>query len=117
MYDNYNYPLGTDNEDAPWNQKDNPEREVEVTVSVTLSKTVKVKVCDYKIIDSDKDEDGEPFEDVDYSECDLKDAVISQFYLPQDAGKVLKNSYVASLENLADDFSGWNVDELEVVPE
>ena len=44
MYDNYNYPLGADNPDAPWNQKENPEREIEVTVSVTLSKTIKVTV-------------------------------------------------------------------------
>ena len=55
MYDNYNYPLGADNPDASWNQEENPEREIEVTVSVTLSKTIKVKVSDYDIIDSGKD--------------------------------------------------------------
>lgn len=44
---NYDYPLGADTKDAPWNQVDNPEREIEVTVSVTLSKTVKIKVSDY----------------------------------------------------------------------
>ena len=50
--DNYNYPMGADTKDAPWNQVDNPEREIEVTVSVTLSKTVKIKVSDYEITDS-----------------------------------------------------------------
>lgn len=99
MYDNYNYPLGTDNEDAPWNQKDNPEREVEVTISVTLSKTVKIKVPDYKIIDSGKDEDGEYFEDIDYSNCDLKRAVKEQVKLPQDI------------------YKSWSVDDFEVVSE
>lgn len=67
------YPLGAEHDpNAPWNQVDNPEREIEVTVSVTLSKTVKIKVSDYSITDSGKDEDGEYFEDIDYSKCDLK---------------------------------------------
>lgn len=70
--DNYSYPIGADTPNAPWNQVDNPEREIEVTVSVTLSKTVKIKVSDYSITDSGKDEDGEYFEDIDYSKCDLK---------------------------------------------
>lgn len=69
------YPPGAEHDpNAPWNQVDNPEREIEVTVSVTLSKTVKIKVSDYEITDSGKDEDGEYFEDIDYSNCDLKDA-------------------------------------------
>ena len=83
--DNYNYPVGADTKDAPWNQVDNPEREIEVTVSVTLSKTVKIKVSDYEITDSGKDEDGEHFEDIDYSNCDLKGAVEGQIVLPQSA--------------------------------
>ena len=83
--DNYNYPMGADTKDAPWNQVDNPEREIEVTVSVTLSKTVKIMVSDYEITDSGKDEDGEYFEDVDYSNCDLKGAVEKQIALPQNA--------------------------------
>ena len=49
------YPPGAEHDpNAPWNQVDNPEREIEVTVSVTLSKTVKVRVSDYKITDSGK---------------------------------------------------------------
>lgn len=82
--DNYNYPIGADNDLAPWNQEDNPEREIEVTVSVTLSKTIKVKVSDYEVTNSGKDEDGNYFEEVDYSNCDLKEAVINQELLPQD---------------------------------
>lgn len=38
--DNYNYPLGSDDSSAPWNKDDIPEREV--TVTLILSKTVKV---------------------------------------------------------------------------
>ena len=44
---NYDYPMGADTSSAPWNQKDNPEMEIEVTVSVTLSKSFTIKVKDY----------------------------------------------------------------------
>lgn len=107
--DNYNYPCGTDEPNAPWNQVDNPEREIEVTVSVTLSKTVKIKVSDYEITDSGKDEDGEYFEDIDYSNCDLKGAVEEQIVLPQSA-----HMYVKGNLKVHEDLSNWCVDDLEV---
>ena len=105
------YPLGTEHDpNAPWNQVDNPEREIEVTVSVTLSKTVKIKVSDYEITDSGKDEDGEYFEDIDYSKCDLKGAVEEQIVLPQSA-----HMYVKSNPKVHEDLSNWCVDDLEVI--
>ena len=107
--DNYNYPCGTDEPNAPWNQADNPEREIEVTVSVTLSKTVKIKVSDYEITDSGRDDDGEYFEDIDYSNCDLKGAVKEQIVLPQSA-----HTYVKSNPKVHEDLSNWCVDDLEV---
>lgn len=114
--DNYNYPVGADTPDAPWNQSDPPEREIEVLVSITLSKTVKVKVSDYSIVDSGKDEDGEYFEDIDYSDCDLKSAVEEQVVLPHKAW-----DYIAPKSkketNAIFDLKGWNVDEMEVIPE
>ena len=108
--DNYNYPMGADTKDAPWNQVDNPEREIEVTVSVTLSKTVKIKVSDYEITDSGKDEDGEYFEDIDCSNCDLKSAVEEQIILPQNA-----HMYVKSNPKVHEDLSNWCVDDFEVI--
>ena len=30
-----NYPIGADTPEAPWNQVENPEREIEVTISIT----------------------------------------------------------------------------------
>ena len=107
---NYDYPMGADTKDAPWNQVDNPEREIEVTVSVTLSKTVKIKVSDYEITDSGKDEDGEYFEDIDYSNCDLKGAVEEQIVLPQSA-----HMYVKSNPKVHEDLSNWCVDDFEVL--
>ena len=110
--DNYNYPMGADTKDAPWNQVDNPEEEIEVTVSITLSKTVKIKVSDYQITDSGKDEDGEHFEDIDYSDCDLKSAVKEQITLPQDGYLYVRGDHGNS--KLIEDLSGWNVDDFEV---
>lgn len=112
---NYDYPLGADTKDAPWNQEELPEREIEVTVSVTLSKTVKIKVSDYEIADSGKDEDGEYFEDVDYSNCDLKSAVKEQITLPQDGYLYVRGDHEDC--KLIEDLAGWNVDEMEVIPE
>ena len=40
MYDNYNYPPGADTPDAPWNEPIVPEREFDVTISMSLSRTV-----------------------------------------------------------------------------
>ena len=116
MYDNYNYPLGADNPNAPWNQEENPEREIEVTVSVTLSKTVKVKVSDYDIVDSGKDEDGDYFEEVDYSNCDLKEAVEEQIVLPQKAWDYIDPKTKKDVKAIFD-LKDWNVDDFEVINE
>lgn len=119
--DNYNYPVGSDTSDAPWNQSENSEKEIEVTVCISLSKTVKIKVSDYKITDCGKDEDGYYFEDIDYSDCDLKGAVGEQITLPHEVGQLLVNmednpiKMSHKLKNIKEDLCGWNVDELEVI--
>lgn len=109
------YPLGAANDSrAPYNETENPEVELDVLVSVTLSKTVKVKVKDYDIVDEGLDEGGYYFCDRDFSETNLLAAVEEQVVLPQDA-----SLYVDIGSNLkaADDLSGWNVDEIECVLE
>lgn len=94
------YPPGAEFEpNAPWKEKNLPEREIEVCVSVTLSKTVKINVTDYTIKDMGIDEDNLYFEDLDFSSCDLKSAVKNQITLPFDT------------------YTDWNVDEFEVVLE
>lgn len=112
-----NYPPGAEhNPNAPWNQVDNPEREIEVTVSVTLSKTVKIKVSDYEITDSGKDEDGEYFENIDYSNCDLKGAVEEQIVLPQKAWNYIAPKTKKDVKAISD-LKDWNVDDFEVIEE
>ena len=111
-----NYPMGANTPNAPCDQVDSPEREIEVTVSVILSKTVRISVSDYEITDSGKDEDGEYFENIDYSNCDLKCAVEEQIVLPQKAWDYIAPKSRREV-NAIFDLKGWNVDDFEVVKE
>ena len=112
--DNYNYPMGSDTPEAPWNQVDQPEREIEVLVSVTLSKTVKVRVSDYEVVGCEQSEDGDYFEEINYLECDLQGAVNNQIVLPQEAHNYIKtNTMEGAKAHL--DLMGWNVDEMECI--
>lgn len=95
------YPLGAGNDPrAPYNQKENPEVEIEVCVSITLHKTFKLKVSDYTIVDEGKDEDGDYFCERDFSSCNLYEAAQEQLDLSN-----------PSEEN------GWTEDEFEVIKE
>ena len=68
------YPAGAEFDPrAPWNEVELPPKEVEVTISAIVSKTIKVPVRDYII-----DEEG----NIDFSECDLKKAVEENIRLP-----------------------------------
>lgn len=59
-------------------------KEIEVLVSLTLSKSIKIKVDDYDET-IEKDEDGK-YSIIDYSNCNLINAVKDQVYLPYEAG-------------------------------
>ena len=97
---NRDYPIGADTSGAPWRQEELPEQEIEVTVVICLSKTVKVKVDDYKMID------GQP----DYSDCNLKELVEQRLLLPQKAFM-----YNTLLPVVNKQLSNWSVDEFEVI--
>lgn len=88
---NSNYPRMNDYDwdSAPFNEHDNIEREIEVEVTLTLKKTVKIKVDDYISNGYEKDEDGNCFDDIDYSSCNIEKAVDEQIVLPQDAKKYI----------------------------
>lgn len=96
-----NYPPGAANDiNAPYNQVDPEPIEIEVTVSITLSKTVRIYVDDYIQEAPEVDEDGHYYQgNIDFSECNLCQAVEEQITLPNE--KV----------------EGWNVDDFEVVLE
>ena len=77
------YPAGAEFDPrAPWNEVELPPKEVEVTISAIVSKTIKVPVRDYTI-----DEEG----NIDFSECDLKKAVEENVRLPNTKGWDLDN--------------------------
>lgn len=94
-----NYPPGAANDvNAPYNQVSPEPIEVEVTVSITLSKTVKVYVDDYMQEAPEIDEDGHYYQgNIDFSDCDLKSAVKNQITLPN--------------------MEGWSTDDFEVIME
>lgn len=116
--DNYNYPIGSDTENAPWNREDNPPKEVEVTVSITMSKTFKVDVDDYTMIE---DDDGSYTPD--FSECNLYKALEEQVYLPNEIGDIIENDLEynniskSKYKDIIKDLKGWNVDDSEVILE
>lgn len=105
---NYDYPAGSDNDLAPWNEPaDLPGKEIEVTVSITMSKTFTIEVNDYTV-ERYIDEDG--YSDYyDYSECNLEKAVREQIYLPDEAYRLYDDNQV-----IKKDLSGWIVDDFIV---
>lgn len=107
-----NIPLGAEyDSSAPWNISSNPEREIEVKVSVTLSRNVKIKVSDYTT-EVEKDEDG-THENIDYSTCDLESAVKSQIILPQELHKhVIATSGRGA--NILHDLKNWVVEDFNL---
>lgn len=114
MYDNYNYPVGADNADAPWNEDIKEPQEVEVTVSITLSKTVKVKVTDYRVALEERDIEGELYHVYDYYDCDLKGAVKDQIILPNEAYKHVGYPLFESSKQAYENLKDWTVDDFEV---
>ena len=77
------YPAGAEFDPrAPWNEVELPPKDVEVTISAIVSKTMKVPVRDYTI-----DEEG----NIDFSDCDLKKAVEENIRLPNTKGWDLDN--------------------------
>lgn len=97
---NYDYPMGADTPNAPWNKIDPEPRKIEVTVSITLSKTVEVEVTDYTA-EEDYDEDGYNGINYDYSECDLEQAVRDQVTLPNSTGEFkdwVEDDFAVNLE-------------------
>ena len=73
MYDNYNYPAGTDTPDALWNQSEPDDKDFLVDVEYVLQKkNVKVTTKDYKPEIVNKDE--EIVEPLDTSDTNWEDA-------------------------------------------
>lgn len=73
MYDNYNYPMGADTPDAPWNQRDPEPATVDVVVEQSFCRSVRIETTNYT-----EDADGDREFD------NLKEAYSEQAYTPAD---------------------------------
>ena len=103
MYDNYNYPPGADTPDAPWNEVEVPDMEFDVTISMSLSKTVKCSTNKYNPIVID-----EPHNRLHEEYPDTSDTPWSEVYgdnhktIPE-LLEELKKYIQKDLDNLAND--------------
>ena len=120
------YPEGSDTNNSPFNQKDNPEIEVDVLVSITLSKSMKLKLSDYTL--KKEEYEGNIIDKVDLSNVNLEEKVREQYYLPDNAVSRLDYIYNFAdliypdvtkrlINDLIKDLSSWNTDEIEIIPE
>ena len=72
---NYDYPIGADNESAPWNEKDKKPIKQHVVISLTMSIETDIEMDKYTI-----DENG----NIDYTFKDLENAAREQLDIPSD---------------------------------
>ena len=75
---NYDYPIGADNESAPWNEKDKKPIKQHVVISLTMSIETDIEMDKYTI-----DENG----NIDYTFKDLENAAREQLDIPSDLKK------------------------------
>jgi hypothetical protein len=99
-------PAGADVPWAPWNDPPVENIEVEVTVSLTISKTLKIHVPGIN---------GKPFPITD---SELKEAVIHQRWLPHEIANIGDVILSASEQkSIIEDLDNWTEDDFEVILE
>ena len=137
MYDNYNYPMGADNENAPWNQREQEEREFKVCISQTLSKSTTICTNDYAM---EYEEETGNYR-ISTSDTQWKEALEdSETYTPLDLinefkkflemlieerksnGESSKRNFLYEnsnnyYEHLIEECNNWTEDELEIIEE
>lgn len=131
LNNNSNYPLMSQSEwdNAPWNQSDPEEKEFEVTVSQTLSKSTTVTTSDYipggYFPETEWDIDGYHtitcHEPDDTSDTDWKKAYNNEHYTPLGLIKEFKEMLEKNTpipetrrKHLIDECMNWIEDDLEV---
>lgn len=127
MYDNYNFPCGSDTPNAPWNQPDVPEKEFDVLISQTLSKDTTVSTSDYVPIKTIEPENGVYENYADTENTDWKQAYKDSAYTPLEIIAVTKKIAEELVKNTSKRFAGiwlpdlikncegWIEDDLEVM--
>lgn len=121
MYNNYDYPLGADNSDAPWNVIVNPEESFEVTISQTLSKKTNVFTDEYNyerygdevILNTDDIDWKEVYNDQFHTPLELIN--ILKEYLTLDLEKSISSRNKKAIKYLLEECEDWINDETEVI--
>lgn len=118
--DNYNYPMGADTPNAPWNEKEIPAVEIECDVAITLSRNAIVMTDLY-----DEDKDGyreflgtytdveESYKDQYYSIPTLLEE-LKKYINGELAGGNISTSRKFELEEMLESCKGWEMCELEI---
>lgn len=73
---NYDYPIGADNESAPWNEKDKKPIKQHVVISLTMSIETDIEMDKYTIAENGN---------IDYTFKDLENAAREQLDIPSDS--------------------------------
>lgn len=118
--DNYNYPCGSDTQDAPWNEKEIPEVEMECEVVITLSRNAVVTTNLYT-------EDKYGNRDFIGTYTDVEDSFRCQYYsIPflleelikyingELVGGNISNSRKVELEEILESCKGWGLGEVDI---
>lgn len=125
MYDNYNYPMGADTPDAPWNEVEVPEIEVKCVTTMPMQKTISVYTDQYEIEYGDRGE--EEGTELLCGYADLENMVKDQHYdiptLLDELAKYIKGELESGnlsyqrkreLKDMLDDCQGWEEGDIEV---
>lgn len=124
MYDNYNYPIGTDNPSAPWNEPKEPDvRPFNVCISQSVSKNTKVFTSNYMPEVEDGNlyyETGDtPWLEEYYSDNHLDVLQLLSLYKESLQESLKKEDLTPKerrkIQHLIDECEGWITDEIDVV--
>lgn len=119
MYDNYNYPPGADTPDAPWNEKEVPEIEVSLDLTVLLRKTSTVCTDNYNM-DGDYIElhDGhiglEQLYNGQHNSIPMLLQELAKYINVELAGGDISRQRKEKLEAMLEDCVGWETVDMEV---
>lgn len=102
-----------DDKNAPYNEVEHSDEELEIFVSVVISKTIKVKVSDYTIVDAGIDENRIPYVIKDYSTCDIKEAVRNKLGVKD--FNLTNFELVGSNPDNIEDTKNWRLDDIDEV--
>lgn len=112
MYNNWDYPMGADTPDAPWNEVDPPEKIFNIAVSCSLSKDTEVTSDNYE-----EDESSYTLNEPWNTYVDSEFTVDQIIDFAKKCAEYMLNKHDYSIESkfalrrIIDSCKGWGVDE------